>query len=174
MGLQIKKRKKYKMVKANIIPILDAVFIFIFFLLMSAQFLEIYEIGSDAPAVVTINEDNKDKKPPLNLTLLVSKSKITIKTGLDGNVYKTIGLKGEDFDYKKLNRALASLKTKHVSEESLILKPKSNVAYKRLVYIMDSVRIVDQGDPDINTKNDKGESVQTRDLFKQVIFETLI
>ena len=47
--------------KPNLIPIMDAVFIFIFFLLMSAQFIDIYEINSDAPAVVTIDKKMKIK-----------------------------------------------------------------------------------------------------------------
>ena len=37
--------------KPNLIPIMDAVFIFIFFLLMSAQFIDLFEIGSSVPMV---------------------------------------------------------------------------------------------------------------------------
>jgi hypothetical protein len=41
VGHKIKKPEKL-----NLVPILDSVFIFIFFLLMSAQFVDVYEIGS--------------------------------------------------------------------------------------------------------------------------------
>ena len=61
------RRRMKKPPKLNLIPILDAIFIFIFFLLMSAQFIDIYEIGSDAPITSTSSPENK--KPPLNLTL---------------------------------------------------------------------------------------------------------
>ena len=168
------QRKKPKLVKPNVIPILDAVFIFIFFLLMSAQFLEIYEIGSDAPAVKTVDQDNKDKKPPLNLTLDISKQRIVVKTGLDGNIVKTIGLKDGNYDLLDLNKTLAEIKKKHVSEESIVLKPQDGVQYKKVVYIMDSVRELEKEEPTIIAKNDKGETVETRELFKQIIFETII
>lgn len=168
------RKKKPAPCKPNVIPILDAVFIFIFFLLMSAQFLEIYEIGSDAPAVKTVSEDNKDKKPPLNLTLVVSKQSIIIKTGLDGIVRKTIGLKGGNFDYGSLANELVDLKRKHIGETSVVIKPDSKVEYKKLVFIMDTCREVPSGTPTIVAKNDKGKTVETRDLFNQIIFETII
>lgn len=168
------RKKKKENCKPNIIPILDAVFIFIFFLLMSAQFLEIYEIGSDAPAVRTISEDNKDKKPPLNLTLEVKPNNIIVRTGLDGNIAKTVGLKDGNYDYGDLAKTLMTLKTKHVGETSVIIKPDSKVQYKRLVFIMDTCREVPSGQPSIVARNDKGETVETRELFNQVIFETII
>lgn len=168
------RKKKAQNCKPNVIPILDAVFIFIFFLLMSAQFLEIYEIGSDAPAVKTISEDNKDKKPPLNLTLVVKPSEIVVKTGLEGNVAKTIGLKDGNYDFGVLAQSLIDLKRKHVSETSVIIKPDSKVEYKKLVFIMDTCREVPSGSPAVIAKDDKGKTVETRDLFNQIIFETII
>ena len=168
------KKKKAAACKPNVIPILDAVFIFIFFLLMSAQFLEIYEIGSDAPAVKTVSEDNKDKKPPLNLTLEVKPGKILVKTGLDGNVRKTIGEKNGNYDFEQLALFLIDLKKEHVGETSVIIKPDSKVEYKKLVFIMDTCREVPSGTPSIVAKNDKGKTVETRDLFNQIIFETII
>lgn len=168
------RKKKAPPCKPNVIPILDAVFIFIFFLLMSAQFLEIYEIGSDAPAVKTVSEDNKDKKPPLNLTLEVNKSEIVVKTGLDGNVKKTVGLKDGNYDFKQLTTILMELKKSHVGETSVIIKPDSKVEYKKLVFIMDTCREVPGDIPSIVAKNDKGETVETRELFNQIIFETII
>ena len=85
----LKRKKLNKMPKLNLIPILDAIFIFIFFLLMSAQFLDIYEIGSDAPITTTLTQPKPDKEP-LNLTLEISNQDVVVKTGVDGNVYKKI------------------------------------------------------------------------------------
>jgi biopolymer transport protein ExbD len=170
----MRRRKKAGMVKPNVIPILDAVFIFIFFLLMSAQFLEIYEIGSDAPAVKTISEDNKDKRPPLNLTMEIKPSKLIIKTGVDGIIYKTLDLVAGEYDFKTLNKVLSEIKTKHVDETSIILRPSEKVPYKKIVYLMDSVRSVDKDGPTIVAKNKQGRAVETRTLFDQIIFETII
>ncbi len=173
--MQRKIKKKAAPCKPNVIPILDAVFIFIFFLLMSAQFLEIYEIGSDAPAVKTVSENQpKDKKPPLNLTLVVNKEEIVMKTGLDGNIHKTIGMKDGNYNLEELAQELVTLKKGHASETSVIIRPDSKVEYKKIVYIMDTCRELPSATPSIIAKNDKGESVETRTLFEQIIFETLI
>ena len=49
---------------------------------MSSQFVEIYEIGTDAPTVSEI-EENSDKTPPLNLTLKITKQSIVIFKGVN-------------------------------------------------------------------------------------------
>lgn len=169
-----KIQRKKTIEKLNIIPILDAVFIFIFFLLMSAQFLEIYEIGSDAPSVKTV-ETMKDKKPPLNLTLDISKQGITIKTGLDGNVFKTISMNSEgNYDLVKLKQALVDIKKNNIDEESVVLRPNSKVAYKKIVWIMDACRELEKDAPTIAAKGKAGKVKETRTLFNQIIFETII
>ncbi len=169
-----KIQRKQTIQKLNVIPILDAVFIFIFFLLMSAQFLEIYEIGSDAPSVKTV-ETMKDKKPPLNLTLDISKTGITVKTGLDGNVYKTIAMNTQgNYDLESLYKTLTKIKKENIEEESVILRPTNKVPYKKIVWIMDACRELKQKDPTLAAKGKSGQLKETRTLFNQIIFETLI
>lgn len=158
------RKKKAVSCKPNVIPILDAVFIFIFFLLMSAQFLEIHEIGSDAPAVKTISEDNKLDRPPLNLTLNITKTHIKILTGLDGKIYKSIQ-RSKQSALADLNQELYKLKTKHPKESSVILKPSKKVDFKSIVKIMDIARSY--------TKQSQGPvHFDPQELFTQVIFET--
>lgn len=169
--MKILKKKKKKMTKLNLIPILDSVFIFIFFLLMSAQFLEIYEIGSDAPSVKT-TESIQDQKPPLNLTLEVFSDKIIVKTGLDEKTYQTIKNIGEDHDLLKLNKVLSELKKENIDESSIIFRPQENVAYKKLIKIMDSARSIEGNKIIEVTQN--GKTIKTTTLFDQVIFETII
>jgi biopolymer transport protein ExbD len=168
------RRQKKKMVKPNLIPIMDAVFIFIFFLLMSAQFLEIYEIGSDAPAVMTLTEKDRDKKPPLNLTLEVTKSEITVKTGLAGTVYRKIASLDGNYDIRALNKALSEIKFKNPTEDSVIIKPDAQVEYKKLVWIMDTCRAIPEDAPAIALKTPKGDATPSRELFSQIIFETVL
>ncbi len=169
--MKFRRRKPKKMEKLNVIPILDAVFIFIFFLLMSAQFLKVYEIGSDAPAVTTI-DDKKDKRPPLNLILDITDEKIVVKTGLDEIVYKSIPAVGKEFDHKTLKTALVELKKNNIDESSIIFRPKSKVPYKKIVKIMDTVRNLEMGK--VAGRNKKGKVVETTTLFDQIIFETII
>ena len=115
--------------KLNLIPILDAVFIFIFFLLMSAQFLDIFELETKAPAVKTFDEElKKDEKPPLNLTLEIKSNRIYVKTGLEGALVGSID-KQEDYDYIGLHQILKRIKKEHIDELSVIFKPSSRVKF---------------------------------------------
>jgi biopolymer transport protein ExbD len=167
------ERKNKAIPKVNVIPILDAVFIFIFFLLMSAQFLEIYEIGTDAPTVKTISEQ-KDKKPPLNLTLKIDRKSIEITAGVPARSVASINMAQGEYDYKKLNQELSKLKQAHLEESSVILKPKEDVPYDKIVKIMDACRAPMGEDKSISAKNKQGEIVTTKKLFDQIIFETII
>lgn len=169
--MKLLKKKKKKMQKLNLIPILDSVFIFIFFLLMSAQFLEIYEIGSDAPAVKT-TDSTKDDKPPLNLTLEVNGNKLVVKTGLPEKTYKVIENIGGNHNLDALKETLSEIKKDHISESSIIIRPSANIAYKKLIMIMDAAREL-HGNKVIEVSKN-GKKIRTRKLFDQVIFETII
>jgi biopolymer transport protein ExbD len=152
-------RKLKKPERLNLIPILDAIFIFIFFLLMSAQFIEIHEIASDAPVTSTLTHE--DKKKPLSLVLVVTDKYIKVKTGLKSKTLKTIRLENGQYKLKELRETLISLKQNHKGESTIILKPDRKVKYLKIVTIMDTVK-------DYKTANGI-----TRDLFKKIVFETM-
>ncbi len=161
------KRKKFnKAPKLNLIPILDAIFIFIFFLLMSAQFIDIYEIGSDPPIVSTTN--SKMDKPPLNLTLVLSKSQIIIKTGLDEVTYKTFN----SHQLKEFNQELIELKRKNPTENSAILKPNKNFKYEMIVKVIDNTREITSSDIYLTQIANDNTKKPSRKLFDKIIFET--
>lgn len=159
--------------KLNLIPILDAVFIFIFFLLMSAQFLEIYEIPTDAPSIQDVDTEKTDKIP-LNLKLVISEKSLEIKTGLEGKTHQKIELLNDKYDFLALKNALIKLKRDYIDEESIIFSPQDKIPYKKIVRLMDVVREVSTGDPQILGVDKKGQKIQTRKLFGQIIFETII
>ena len=150
---------------------MDAVFIFIFFLLMSAQFVDIYELNSDAPSIKEV-ADNKNKKPPLNLSLKISKSAVEVRVGLDNILHKKIK-KTVDKEYlKELKKTLVAIKLKNIEEESIIFTPTKSVPYKDVIKIMDVVRSVGEEGPPLAAKNQKGTVIKTKNLFHQIIFET--
>ncbi|MCT4641732.1 MAG: biopolymer transporter ExbD [Bacteriovoracaceae bacterium] len=149
--------------KLNLIPILDAIFIFIFFLLMSAQFLDIYEIGSDAP--ISMSAPRDDKKDILNLTIKIGKN-IQVYTGLEENLVKSFSFKELD----KLNKLLISLKTKNTKEDSVILKPSSSVKYDKIISVIDNIKEIKEKDKYIKV-NKGGTQKLSNKLFTQVIFE---
>jgi biopolymer transport protein ExbD len=161
-------RKEVK--KPNLIPILDAVFIFIFFLLMSASYLNIHEIQSDVP-IISNKTPPKNKKPPLALTLKIKASRIQVLTGVPARVRKNIGKNSEgDYDLVSLRTYLISLKKRHKTEKDIILEPIVDLNYEEIVKIMDSVRTLKKTDPDIWTKNKDGSDQRVKELFSNIVF----
>ena len=160
------RRKIKKTQKLNLIPILDAIFIFIFFLLMSAQFIDIYEIGSDAP--ITASTNTAPEKNPLNLTMVLKGNEIIVKTGLEEKTYKTYTIK----ELAKLNDDLIELKKQYPKEDSAILKPTHSFQYKKIVKVIDHTREIIKPDIYITAVDNKNRKYPTKKLFERIIFET--
>lgn len=136
------RRVKKKPPKLNLIPILDSVFIFIFFLLMSAQFVEIYQIGSDAPAVTHYEQVSGDSKP-LNLTLVIEESGIQVLSGVPLVLKKKIPNSNGAYDLPTLQEKLISVKRENREESSVRIRPHRSIAYQEIVNIIDAARKVD-------------------------------
>jgi biopolymer transport protein ExbD len=160
-------RKMKKPDKINLIPILDAIFIFIFFLLMSAQFIDIYQIGSDAP-ISASSEKHPDKKP-LNLTIVLKGKQIIVKTGLEEKIYKTYKLAQLD----KLNEGLIELKKQYPKEESAIIKPTQNFKYDKIIKVIDNTREIRKENVYITALDKNNRKVASKVLFEKIIFETI-
>jgi biopolymer transport protein ExbD len=137
--------------KLNLVPILDSVFIFIFFLLMSAQFVEVYEIGSSVPMVQKVKEE-LNEKDPLNLTVEVSKDQIIVKTGLKQKAVKTFSM-GDEL---KIKEYLKDLKATHPNENTITFKADPKLSFQKLVTVIDSTQA---------NENYKGK------LFEQIVFD---
>ena len=160
------RRKLKKPPTLNLIPILDAIFIFIFFLLMSAQFLDIFEIGSDAP--ISASSEKHPDKDPLNLTLVLKEDSIIVKTGLNGDIKKKISFK----NLNELNELLIEIKKNYPKESSVILKPSKNFKYHKIVNVIDFAREVQKEGVFVSAIDSKNRKYATKKLFDQIIFET--
>lgn len=145
-------RKLPKPEKLNLVPILDSVFIFIFFLLMSAQFVDVFEIGSSLPMMKEAKEDKQDKDP-LNLTLEVNKEEIVVKTGLKNPRSRTFA----STQHPELKKYLGELKKQNPSENTMILKADPKLSFQYLVTVIDSTQ----------ANKDKMEPK----LFEQIVFD---
>jgi biopolymer transport protein ExbD len=143
--------KMKKPEKLNLVPILDSVFIFIFFLLMSAQFVDVYEIGSSVPMMKEAKNE-KQEKDPLNLTLEVSKTQIVVKTGLRSPRSRTFASEQK----KEIRDYLTELKRQHPKENTMILKADPKISFQNLVTVIDS------------TQKEKGSK---EELFSQIVFD---
>lgn len=143
--------KMKKPEKLNLVPILDSVFIFIFFLLMSAQFVDVYEIGSSVPMTKEAKEE-KQEKDPLNLTLEVTKTQIIVKTGLRTPRSRTFASEQK----KEMKEYLTELKRQHPKENTMILKADPKISFQNLVTVIDSTQ---------SNKESKEK------LFEQIVFD---
>ena len=144
-------RKLKKPEKLNLVPILDSVFIFIFFLLMSAQFVDVFEIGSSVP-MTKESKNQAMEKDPLNLTLEITKEQVVVKTGLRSPRSWSFA----STQTKEIKDYLIELKRQNPKENTMILKTDPQVPFQNLVTIID------------NTQMNK-ESKEK--LFEQIVFD---
>lgn len=156
------RRKRGEVKPPNLIPILDAVFIFIFFLLMSASFIKIYEIPSDVP---TVSDSKPSKKEPFVLTLKIKESSIALHKGLSDKLEKTF----KRSELESLHNYLLQIKQKNREENTIIFEPIDNLTYEEIVQIMDAVRSIRNTDPPIYIKKNSSDE-KLRGLFNNIIF----
>jgi biopolymer transport protein ExbD len=163
------RRKKKTEEKLNLVPIMDSVFIFIFFLLMSMQMIKVMEIGSDVP-IVSDREPPK-QKDPLALVLNVTPAELVLTKGLNPVVVgKYPKLESGEYDLEKLHQTLVGLKINNLDEDSIVLEPHFQVSYEDLVKIMDAVRMVHKTDEAIYKPGKDGIDEKVKTLFQKIIF----
>ncbi len=168
-----RKRKKPE-AKLNLVPIMDSVFIFIFFLLMSASFLKIYEIGSDVP-IISDSEPPKNQKDPLALTLEIETDEIILSRGIPSRPFKRLKRQADgEFNYEELHSVLIGIKKQHVDEDTIIFEPKGDLTYEEIVKIMDAVRMLNKTDEAIFKTNKDGIDEKINKLFSKIIFSNLM
>jgi len=163
-----RKNYKYEFKRPNLIPILDAVFIFIFFLLLSANFLKVYEINSNVPTISSLPPKKNQK--PLNLGLKIQNNKIRIYTGVPWKLLKTINKKNGKYDLNLLHDYLIAIKRKNLRERTITLEPRDSIEYFQIVKIMDAVRLFRNTDPSLYIKTKDGLDQKVEILFDDIIF----
>ena len=105
-----KRKKKVSIGKPNLTPLLDAIFIFIFFLLFSSDLKQIFEIPIDIP-IVAENDNNQSKEEPLGLTLQLKKSSLSLLSGAPLKLIKDIKNKEDNkYDVEELHQTLIDIK----------------------------------------------------------------
>ena len=164
-----RKIKKGGEDKINLVPILDAVFILIFFLLLSSQFMSIYEINSDVP-LVSSNEP-PPKKKPLALTVEIRENALWVFSGVPSRVETQIPKDEEgEYDLVALHDYMVEKKKKHTDERSIIIEPVIDVEYEKIVLIMDAVRMLRPTDETFFLKNKEGIEEEVEVLFDKIMF----
>ncbi len=168
-----RKRKRPDQ-KLNLVPIMDSVFIFIFFLLMSASFLKIYEIGSPIP-IISDQEPKKDDKDPLALAMTLETNEIILTKGIPAReIQRFKRLPDGTFDYEAIHTTLIDIKKKNVTEDSIIFEPMGELTYEEIVKVMDAVRMLKKTDDSIMKPNKEGIDEPLKNLFDKIIFSNLM
>jgi biopolymer transport protein ExbD len=163
-----RRRRKEAIKTPNMVPILDAIFILIFFLLMSASFTALKEITSPIP-ILSDEEPPKSKKVPLSLTLKIYQNSIQVLTGVPGSVRKSFR-RAEDgkFPLEALHDYLVTLKEKNLDEKLAIFEPLANLKYEEIVAIMDAVRMLKRTDKALYYKDSR-----LKMLFDNIMFSNI-
>jgi len=162
------------MEKLNLTPIMDAVFIIIFFLLTSVNFVKIMEIGSDVP-IISENDPPPEDKNPLALQLVVKENEIELMRGLNQVLVAKYQRTGEgQYDLAALHDQLVNFKREKATEESIIITPEWDISYEELVKVMDTVRLLEKTDEAIFRKDKDGIDVKVETLFSKILFSNLM
>lgn len=164
-----RKRNKVTDEKVNLVPMLDAIFNFIFFLLITSSFVTIFQISSPLP-ILSDKELPKQDKKPLALTVAIDASKIIIKTGIPSRVVQTFSKEGEDYPWESIHQYFITLKKDNMHEDSAILEPDNAVAYLDIVKLMDSIRTLTKSDESLYSKDTQGVPIKLELLFSTVLF----
>ena len=168
------RRRRKSEAKLNLNPIMDAVFIFIFFLLMSANFIKIMEIGSDVP-IISEKDPPPPQKEPLALQVVVRENEIDLLRGTTPQLVEKYKRQGDGkYDLAALHARLIDLKKRHVNEETIILSPEWEIGYEELVRVMDTLRLIEKTDEAIFRRNKEGLDEKVETLFSKIIFSNLM
>ncbi len=165
-----KIRREEKLEKLNLVPIMDAVFIFIFFLLFSAQFIKLFEIETEAPIVNEVPSNQPLEKEPLNLKLKVYERKLELVKGLDGIVIETF-FKREGNYKEKLKEKSMQIRQEFPDDDQIIISPLPNIQYEEIVKLIDAIQVIPKGTL-IKVDSKKGPKTLTK-IFKQIVLEPL-
>jgi biopolymer transport protein ExbD len=131
------RMKKNGIERLNIIPIMDAVFIFIFYLLMSAQFVDIHEIETKVPKSEVAD---KAPKETLQLKVLLKTNKIEVYRGLQEKLVQSFAFQEGSPVPKEFIDLVNQLKKENPQENTAILSMGLDSKYESMVLVMEVLK----------------------------------
>ena len=168
--IKLRSREEQKINRLNLVPIMDAVFIFIFFLLFSAQFIKIYEIETHAPIVSTVPSDKKMDKEPLNLTLKISQERIEVFTGIKPALRLSVDL-ADNNALEQLKSKMIELRSNYPEDDEAIISALPTTKYDIIVKTIDAIQHIPAGQT-VKIKS-KGIEKKLTKIYTQVVLEPL-
>ena len=134
------KNKGKRIERLNLIPILDAIFIFIFFLLLSAEFVQLGEIAMKVdPLAKSARGGGGQKESSVNLFL--KKKLLVLETDHEALKEKIVLKIDHEKNYlKELHKKLVELKKKMPDERKIKIWPSDNVSYESVLKVVEAVK----------------------------------
>ena len=152
------RRRKQKFRPVSLIPVLDVVFILVFFLLASSQLLRIFEIGSDLP-IFMVSSDNPPKEK-FSLKAVITSGSVKLLNSHDKKVLGNYTPKWDDpKSFKELNEKVKQIKQNYPEEIRVLVESRLDVKYQNLVLVLDNLR------------KDNFSQGERKEFFSQIMFE---
>ena len=160
----------------NLVPIIDTMVALIAFMLFTTSFLALVTIESPFPTSSSEEMVQNLKEKPLQLTLSIRDKDTEIWSPFDKIPPKVIpNVSPGQPDIKLIHEALLAVKQKFPFESKIVLEPYASATYDILISVMDSMRMVDAGDPPLFRKDPAtGNDQAVKVLFPDVIFGNLL
>ena len=134
------KNKGKRIERLNLIPILDAIFIFIFFLLLSAEFVQLGEVAMKVDPLVKGAQGGGGQKET-SVNLFLKKKLVVLKTDHESIKEKTVLKIDHEKNYlKELHKKLVELKKKMPDERKIKVWPSDTVSYERVLKVVEVVK----------------------------------
>jgi len=169
-----RNKKVSKATALNLIPILDGIFILIFFLLITSNFSGTFQVESSAPVISSTPPEEEEKS--LNLELHLGKERIQIFTAETTRSLRkeiAVSLSSTSKEHLiSLHEALVSLKKDFPKDKTAILFPEANLSTQELIAYIDEIRHLNPTDEAIFYK-EKGLDQKATFLFPNLVFGNL-
>jgi len=135
----------------NLVPFIDLLSCCISFLLITAVWTQLARMDVQQKGQGAAGSESENKEPQVNLTVFVDKDGYIFQksTGESTN----IPLKGDDYDYPKLQEILNKAKVDYPEKNDISVKADDAIIYDKIVRTMDIV--LNAKFPDIGL-SDKG------------------
>ncbi len=174
-----RRNSNHSEVNVNLVPMLDALVTMISFLMYTMAFLALTMVDTTVPTQANMEDLEKKKTPPLQLTLTVGDQglellsdtsrfpKITIPNLNDAQGNATLP------DYEKLHQEVVELKKKFPEENKIFIQPNGETTYEVIFALIDRVKNVDQNETVILKKQDNPVDEIAKTLFGDISFTNI-
>ena len=137
----MKEKNKGKGIeRLNLIPILDAIFIFIFFLLLSVDFVQLGEIAIKVDPLESLDSGGEGKKK-IFVNVFLKNKEVIIKANYKGLKEKNIlKIDKEKMYLKDLRKKLIGLKKKMPEQRGIKVWPSDTISYDMVLKVVEVVK----------------------------------